>query len=61
MKESLEPIRINSNVPLLCQAAGQCVTIKSYALDRGGRFIKIKESQAQVSVYGFVFVNGGDH
>ena len=61
IKESVEPIQINSNVSLLCQAAGQCVISKSSASDRGGRFIKIKGSQAQVSVYGFVFMNGGDH
>ena len=61
IKESVEPIQINSKVSLLCQAAGQCVMIISSASDRGGRFIKIKGSQAQVSVYGFVFMNGGDH
>jgi hypothetical protein len=32
----------------------------SMAKSRGGRFIKIKGSQAQVTVFGFVFMNAGD-
>ena len=58
-KEPKEPITIKHHLSLLCQQPGQCVM--SMANGRDGRFIKIKGSQAQVTIFGFVFKNGGDH
>ena len=61
-KESFDPIDIEKKVSILCQQQGQCIIgMSAFSGGKGGRFIKITGSQAQVTIFGFVFLHGGDH
>lgn len=61
-KETEEPLLIEKRVSILCQHVGQCiVALSAFSGGRGGRFIRINGSEAQVTVSGFIFFRGGDH
>ena len=59
-KSTANPFLIQKKITIMCQQQGQCI-VDSSSSNNGGRFFKIKGSQAQVTLYGFVFKNAGDH
>lgn len=61
-KISMDPLIIEDKVSILCQQPGKCIiSMSAFSGGKGGRFIKIAGSEAQVTIYGFVFHHGGDH
>lgn len=61
-KDTIDALVIDDKVSILCQQPGECIIgMSAFSGGKGGRFIKITGSQAQVTIYGFVFLHGGDH
>lgn len=61
-KDAFDPLIIEDKVSILCQQSGKCIiSMSTFSDGKGGRFIKITGSQAQVTIHGFVFSHGGDH
>ncbi len=58
-KSSSSPLLLEKTVKLICQEEGGCI-IDHSPTSSGRRFFKIRGRNAQVTISGFVFKNGGD-